>query len=361
MAPTTMRYQPDYAVPPGWVLGERLDAMGISQAEFARRCGRSPKLVSEIIAGSSPVEPATALQFERVLGVDAAIWVGIEADYRLAHAKQREREQMAEAAEWAKRFPVDHLVKRGAIPKAASMGDAALNLLNFFGVASVEVWTGRRTHAAYAYRHSPTFESAPEVLETWLRLGELEAEEIACEPYNESRFKRALTHIRQLTASPSENLLEEPQRLCREAGVALTAVQPLPKTALSGASRWLNPYKAAIHLTARHLRDDQLWFSLFHEAGHLLLHSKKNTFVHEKMNGDDAAEREADQWAADFLIPPHAWSEFVDLGSYTRTDVVLFAQEQGIAPGIVVGRLQHEGHVAWSRFNDLKVKLKWGE
>ena len=51
MATATNQYQPDYAVPPGWVLGERLEVHGISHAEFARRCGRSPKLISEIVAG----------------------------------------------------------------------------------------------------------------------------------------------------------------------------------------------------------------------------------------------------------------------------------------------------------------------
>ena len=82
MAAKTNEYRPDYAVPPGWVLEERLEAQGISQAEFARQCGCSQTLISEIISGKAPLEPATALQFERVLGVDANLWLGIEADYR---------------------------------------------------------------------------------------------------------------------------------------------------------------------------------------------------------------------------------------------------------------------------------------
>ena len=88
MAAAKNTYQPDHAVPPGWILEERLEAHGISHAAFARRCGRSPKLISEIIAGMAPVEPETALQFEKVLGVDASIWLGLDADYQLRKARE---------------------------------------------------------------------------------------------------------------------------------------------------------------------------------------------------------------------------------------------------------------------------------
>jgi len=88
MAAAIDQFNPDYAVSSGWVLEERLKVEGVSHAEFARRCGRSAKLISEIISGKAPLEPATALEFEKVLGVDASIWLGIEADHRLRQARQ---------------------------------------------------------------------------------------------------------------------------------------------------------------------------------------------------------------------------------------------------------------------------------
>ena len=75
----------------GWVLAERLEAHNISQAEFARRCGRSPELTSEIIAGKAPVDLRIALEFERILGVDAEIWLGIEESYRLHPVKSADQ------------------------------------------------------------------------------------------------------------------------------------------------------------------------------------------------------------------------------------------------------------------------------
>lgn len=81
------RYNPDYAVPPGWVLEEHLSAREIPLAAFARQCGRSPQLISDIIAGNAHIDPATALEFERVLAVDAGIWLGMDADYQVFAAR----------------------------------------------------------------------------------------------------------------------------------------------------------------------------------------------------------------------------------------------------------------------------------
>ncbi|MCY4138138.1 MAG: hypothetical protein OXF56_07735 [Rhodobacteraceae bacterium] len=102
MSTMTNQYNPDYLIPPGWVLRERLEAEGTSHADFARRCGRPAKLIGEIVSGEAPLEPATALQFEKVLGVDASIWLGIESDYRLRRAREFEVGEAEASAEWAK-------------------------------------------------------------------------------------------------------------------------------------------------------------------------------------------------------------------------------------------------------------------
>ena len=359
MAAGTYRYEPDYAVPPGWVLEERLAAHKISHAEFARRCGRSPKLISEIIAGKAPIEPKTAVQFEKVLGVDAGIWLGIEVDYRLHREREAEERRAEQSIAWASRFPVNELVKRGNISKPNSSTDRVGTLLSFFGVASVEAWQARHEGARVAYRHSPSFKSDESALATWLRLGEIEAEQAEAADYNVAKFRQALTQIKELTASPSSAVLVDAQRLCLESGVVLAIIKPLPRTALSGATRWMTPRRALIQLSARHMSDDQLWFSFFHEVAHILLHSKRAVFVHETKGTLTEADIEANEWAADFLVPTREWEEFTTSPSFSERGILRFAEEQGIAPGIIVGRLQHEGRLPWSRLNYLKVPLEW--
>ena len=362
MAVTTYSYEPDYAVPPGWVVEEHLQSQRLSHAEFARRCGRSAKLISEIIAGKAPVEPKTALQFEKVLGLDASIWLGIEARYQLHKARKVEAQETRKGTSWIKAFPVKELVNRGVLSKPASDAEARSKLLAFFGVGSVNAWHAKYQGMSVAYRHSPSFQSDKPALATWLRLGELEAERQDCADYNEARFKRALKKVRGLTQTTVEHALEEAQQLCNKAGVALVLVKPFPKTALSGAAWWLTPRKAVIELSGRHKTDDHLWFSLFHEAAHLLLHSKKQVFIDWMKSNKEIAEveSEANLWASNFLIPRGDWKPFVATPSYSEMAIRQFAEEQEIAPSIIVGRLQHEDCLPWQTpLNKLKIRMEW--
>ena len=361
MATATNQYQPDYAVPPGWIIEERLAAQGISHAEFARRCGRSAKLISEIISGKAPIAPKTALQFEKVMGLDASIWLGIEADYRLHRERQAEARTTEESAAWIRAFPIGELKKRNIIGTPSSDGQTVSALLTFFGVASISAWRVKYGKANVAYRHSPSFESDESALATWLRLAELDAERQRCADYRESGFKQALEQVRRLTGAPVIQALENTRSLLNDAGVALSLVKPLPKMRLSGAAWWLSPRRPVIALSARHKSDDHLWFSLFHEAAHLLLHSKKNVFVDGTDGNGDGLENEANVWAAESLVPRDAWHRFVVAGDYREPNVRRFAQAQGIAPGIVVGRLQHERLLPWNRLNGLKVRLRWAD
>lgn len=362
MGTETNQYRPDYAVPPGAILEECLETHGISPAEFARRCGRSAKLISEIIAGKAPVEPETALQFEKVLGVDAGIWLGIETDYQLYRARESEAKKTKKTASWIKSFPLKELVNRKVLDKPASDTEVLQKLLTFFGVGSINAWHTKYEQMNVTYRHSPSFQSDKTALATWLRLGELEAERQECADYNGTQFKQALREVRGLTQKPVVRALEKAQTLCNKTGVALVLIKPLPKTALSGAAWWLTPRKAVIELSLRHKTNDHLWFSLFHEAAHVLLHSKKKIFIDWTTASEEPAgiETEADEWASDFLIPRPHWTGFMTTASYSERSIRRFAEDQEIAPGIIVGRLQHERLLPWQTpLNKLKVRLKW--
>jgi HTH-type transcriptional regulator/antitoxin HigA len=109
----------------------------------------------------------------------------------------------------------------------------------------------------------------------------------------------------------------------------------------------------------RHKTDDHLWFSFFHEAGHVLNDSKKEVFIDDGSKDDDDREERADTFARNVLIPLDRVSEL----AYLKTPVAVkrFAESIHVAPGIVVGRLQHDKVIPFSYMNDLKQTLKWME
>ncbi len=151
-------------------------------------------------------------------------------------------------------------------------------------------------------------------------------------------------------------------RLCAASGVAVVLVPELPDTHVFGFTRWLTPDKALIQLSLRYKTDDLLWFTFFHEAAHILLHGKRDVFA--GYIADNPKEDEANRWAADFLIPPDDWSVFLSsLPAHPGPAIIQrFAKKQGIAPSIVLGRLQHrEKRVSPGSFNSLKhqVEIAW--
>ena len=72
-------------------------------------------------------------------------------------------------------------------------------------------------------------------------------------------------------------------------------------------------------------------------------------------------EEEADNFARDKLVPRAKYREFVSKPKIWLPDIELFANEIGIAPGIVVGRLQHDGLLPVTHGNKLKVYYRWVE
>jgi len=358
MSITNSQFNPDYAVRPGWFLEITLEDNNCSQAEFARRCGRSPKLISEIISGKAPIDTETAIQFERTTGIVAEIWNRMESDYR-SHLALKVEADIAE--NWQKSFPTNELVKRGFFTKPESKIDAVSKLLKFFAVGSIDGWNNKYGEMNVAYRHSMSFESDEVALATWLRIGEIEADSQDCKDYDKGKFLKAAKNIRGLTRQPIEKNLNEIIKTCNEAGVAFVLTPALPKIALSGTARWLTPRKAIIQVTGRHKTNDHFWFSFFHEVAHILLHSKKAVFVEELENNAEelvSLEVEANGWASKFLVPSKNWDELTKYSTYNEVAIKKFAREIGIAPGIVVGMLQHNKLIPWKRLNSLKQKIE---
>jgi Zn-dependent peptidase ImmA (M78 family) len=232
----------------------------------------------------------------------------------------------------------------------------------FYGVNTLKTWETRysQTRDETRFRTSKAFSSGEGAISLWLRQGELEAALMNTRPWDPDKLRSSLRDMLKLsTIRHPERFLPKLLAIGAEAGVAIVIAKAPQGCKASGASRLVEPAKAMILLSFRHLADDHFWFTLLHEAGHLLLHGAK-TFVDGDDTEPDQWEHEADEFAASQIIPSKRWNEVASL-DYDKETVLRLAVSLGIGPGLIVGQLQHQGLLGRNRLNFLKRRWTWDQ
>jgi len=357
-------YRPDTVSAPGVTLLDILEEREMTQAELAERTGRPLKTINEIIKGKTVITSETAIQLERALGTPAEFWSQREANYRAWLARQKELEHLVVQKDWLKQFPGREMKKRGWLQECGdAIAEQMISMLNFFGVATPEQWECGWTRRRLAFRKAMNLKSDVGAISVWLRQGELEGEKIKCKPFNREKLIASLDRIRGLTTEKDpEVFIPELSNICADCGVAVVFVKPFPKVPVYGATCWLHPEKALVQLSLRGKTADILWFTFFHEIGHIIKHSKKEFFIEldDKSANKSPEELEADEYAAETLIPSSRLNEWLRMHyKISAASITMFSKEINVAPGILVGRLQHMGHIKYKDFNGLKFRYKW--
>lgn len=350
--------------PPGDTIQETIGALGMNQYELAERMGRPVKTVNEIIKGKEAITPATAVQLERVLGIQAAFWLERERQYVQAlTAIEHEKKLESWAETWLIQFPIKAIEKLNWIPRTETQAKTVAALLSFFGVATPDEWTsvyiGEQLQNSY-YRISLAHLTEHGALSAWLRKGELQAKTLRTTSFDRKKLQKNLPAIRSLVHQHSADFKERLQQLCAEAGLAVVFTQCLPKTNVSGVARWINNGQTPlIQLSGRYKSNDHFWFTFFHEAGHILKHGKKDFFIEGVTNFrlDEEKEREANEFAANCLIPARDYKNFVAEGDFSKLAILGFAASIETHPAVVAGRMSHDGLIHFSEAQQFKIKV----
>ncbi len=72
---------------PGEMLKDEIEARNITQKDLAKRMGVSYTVFNEILNGKRPITTEYALLLEAALGIDAGVWLRLQADYNMQKAK----------------------------------------------------------------------------------------------------------------------------------------------------------------------------------------------------------------------------------------------------------------------------------
>ena len=309
------------ATPPGATIKEQLNDRGMSQKEFSARMDMSEKHISRLINGDVQLTSEVAVRLEMVLGVPAKFWNNLEAIYREKLIKVEAENTMDKDEVLAKQLPYNQMSKFGWVPETRLMKERVINLRKYFEVVELSLLENRQI-TKIACRRLAITEKGDFALIAWAQEAKRVARQTDTTHINIDKLVRVLPEIRSMTLeTPAEFSAELKDKLA-QCGIALVF---LP-----------------------HLQG-----SFLHELGHIVLgHIGKTDEITEQ------DENEADLWAKDELIPKEEFEQFKKTQDYSSISVCDFANKIGIAPGIVVGRLQKERCITYNMLNELKEQYE---
>ena len=297
---TVNEFYTDIAFHPGETLAEKLEELNMGPKEFAVRTGKPEKTIIAILKGDSSVTPEMSVLFESVLKIPASFWIKRQFSYDEYIAREKRALTIAKAKEWAKCFPISDMVKYGWLNAQTRLEDKVAELFHFFGVSSPSAWKDYffKQQLKVAFRISLAHTNEPYAISAWIRQGEIQARQLNCGEYSEVRFKKVLKEIRIIMANQPKDFFEQLQKKCLACGVKVVYTPCVKKAPLSGATRWIDD-NPLIQLSVRYKQNDRFWFTFFHEAGHILLHGKKDIFLEdiEYSEADLKKESQANEFA----------------------------------------------------------------
>lgn len=335
------------ATPPGATIKEQLNDRVMSQKEFAARMDMSEKHISKLINGDVQLTPDVAVRLETVLGVPARFWNNLEAIYREKIIKAEAENVMDADIAIASQFPYSEMAGFGWVPETKNIREKVVYLRKYFEVVELSLLENDQI-TKIACRRLAITEKSDLALMAWVQEAKIRARDIKTSPIDIGGLIATVPDLRKMTVLEPKEFCPRLKEALAECGIALVFLPHLKGSFLHGAT-FLDGNKIVVGLTARGKEADRLWFSLFHELAHIIL-----GHVRQASGTSEEDEEAADMWSGNTLIPLKAFNTFKAKNVYTEQSVLKFAGEQGIAPGIVVGRMQREGMIEHYRLNHLK-------
>lgn len=347
---------------PGVYIKDAIDELGLSQSEFALRTGLSIKNVSTLLNGESNITFDVAVKLAGFFHNSVEGWINLQTKYNLflnEKIKEKEYKDDWEIAKTIdKGFASNYL---GITIDSKNKNETIDRLRTCFNVVTLQ---NLKSSDMYAFCRTSVIKDINEktiiLRNAWISLAEQEAREITCSEFNRELIMRNIRYLRSLTLKGPEVIGSELKDFLSKCGIKLVIVPFLPESNLSGVTKWINNENCVMVAVNDYGKDaDKIWFSIFHEIGHAIKNHKRHlTISYNKNNIQDNDEIEANTFAKNALIDENDYKEFVKNRNFSITNIKRFSRTQPVADFIVVGRLQKDGLVDWSQYQNLKPKYQ---
>lgn len=349
--------RPAEIFPPGEFIKDELEERGWTQEDLAAILGRTQATISQLIASKRSITPEIAKGLAAAFNTTPQFWLNLEAALQLWRVQNDTTDTVARRARLYTYAPVKDMERRGWIEHSNDVGIMEERVRSFYGMPDL---SEPPTFLAYAARKSTSYEKVTASQCAWLFRAMQLSRFVRAAKYDSAKLPAAIESLQLLIAAPQET--RHVPRVLSEYGIRFVIVEDLPGTKIDGASFWIDT-EPVIAMSLRYDRNDNFWFTLMHEVGHLAQRD-------EGLDVDTLAvridtdrldnERTADEFATEHLVPQGQLESFIARVSplYTAERIEGFAIRCGVHPGIVVGQLQHRNEIMWTNFRRLLASVR---
>ena len=345
-----IEYNDKIAFHPGYYLKELVDESGLTQEDFAKRLGTTPKNLSILIRGEQSLSIDIATKLSRMYGTTIAYWLNLQQAYDEKLAEIQSEEELKLEREVFKLIDYNYFRTHFGLPDLPRRVDEQIKCVReFLSVSSLTVLEEENLAVNFRSYSEKLSRSNTVNANVMVQIGINQTVKTETPKYNKKKFEKAVSFALTQTKNHS-GFFPVIKEAFGEAGVVLVALPNLKNSGINGATKRVDG-KIMLLVNDRRHYADTFWFTLFHEIGHIL-------------NGDlgvsfhDEAEDEADHYAQMKLIPQERYEEFIQQHQYfDETIICQFAEEINRDPGIVLGRLLRDKLVPETNMR-LKNKLR---
>jgi len=345
---------------PGYYVSDIIDDLGITQAEFATRLGTNTKTLSCLINGQANISNDLAKKLSVMLGTSEEVWLNLQAAYDQKLIEIQKASDLDEQKYLARLIDYKFFVDVAGLNETRDVKEKIQNLCSYFKVSDLRILM--IPDFLVNFRTGVNSVSEKNIINSkaWVQTAINCSSIIDTKDYDEKKLKSFLPQIREMTVQKPEVFLPKIKKIFSECGVAFVLLPNLRNSGVNGAVKWVSDKRVVLAMNNRGLDADIFWFSLFHEIKHVFQKKTKTMFVsfdEDEMNAvNKSMEDEADGFARNYLIPQADFKKLAPTKYITDKEILGFAKKIGVHPGIVVGRLQHDGILQPNRAAKFKEK-----
>lgn len=355
MSRVVKEYKEIMAFHPGAYLDDIIEEYEMTQNEFAKRLGVSSKAVSELLAGKQNLTIDMAERISSITGTSIDVWINLQNSYNKKVLEIEKRKSLDEEIAIARALDLGYLSKQFKREIVGKGEELVRSLRSLLKVANLKQLKNQELLVNYRNRTIEIDEKNIINSNIMLNIALEKAKETNVKGFDKKKLENNIKYIVSLHNKSFNLAYTQIEDMLRECGVVLIVLPYLKNASINGAVTRIDRDKVMLLLSDKQKYEDILWFTLLHEIAHIVNGDYAVDFSNKEKN---KIEMNADKRAANWLINEEKFKNFILKNNFSREAIELFANNNNLHTGIVVGRLQKEKYISYKNFNDLRLKYK---